>query len=59
MQYVFIKILEMWDLKVKLTKTTNKQINETNNIKKEKKRYPPNPTRFSERFFIYNLPVST
>ena len=35
----------------------NKQTNETN-IKKEKKRYPPNPTRFSERFFTCSLPVS-
>ena len=44
--------------KEKLNETTNKQINETNNIKKEKKRYHPNPTRISKRFFTSSLSVS-
>ena len=44
-----MKILEMWGLKEK-TNEDNKQTNETNNVKKEKKRYPPNTSRFSKSF---------
>ena len=47
----------MWGLKEK-TNEDNKQINETCNIKKEKKRYPPNSNRFSEKIFTCSLPVS-
>ena len=42
--------------KVRLKRKTNQENKQTNNIKK--KRYPPNPTRFSERFFASSLPVS-
>ena len=47
-------------LKGKNNKTTNKQTNKWNkhHKKNKKKRYPPNPIRFSERFFTYSLAVS-
>ena len=42
------------------TNSDNKQPNKRNeqHKKKEKKRYSPNPTRFSKRFFTCSLPVS-
>ena len=54
------KNFEKVKLKIKnqLRQQTSKQANETNNIKKRENGIPSNPTRFSERFFTFSLPVS-
>ena len=47
----------MWGLKEKLTKTANKQINETNNIKKKKgdtlTTQPVFPKNFSHAVYLF------